>query len=314
MPTSRRKKTMITKTGVEISEAYCRRCMKTLPTSNFYEAVDLDLDKNGIFSICKECVNQMYDLAFETDHSIEWAVLKTCRRINLKYSPEAINATVAHIKTMNEKGKESSFFGIYISKLRMVNRTSRDIGSVGDLTYQEVTQVVSSGNKLDDDDFEEAKSLKIFWGTDDEKDIQFLENELANFKQTHRADTYAEVVLLKEVCYKLLEIHKSRQSKGSTDSSLKQLMEVMKNLAISPRDANAASAGKGADCFGVWLKEISEMRPEEWYEDKSIYKDVDNIEDYNQRIFVSSMRAFTSGNREFTIDGGEIVEDESEGE
>jgi hypothetical protein len=317
MPRSRRKTVTTTKTGLEITSSHCRRCMNDLPPAKFYTAVDFDLDKNGLLSICRDCIGEMFDLTLSVEHSIEKTVLVICRKLNIKFSQEAINSTIAHMDTLKERGtKDTPFMGIYFSKLHATNRTSNRMGDASlDLTYQDAVQItVSNNNPLHDDEFEEARDLKMFWGTEDKQDIEFLENELASFKQTHRADTYAEIVLLKEVCYKLLEINKSRRSNTSTDSSLKQLMDVMKNLAISPNQANAASAGKGADCFGVWLKEISELRPEEWYEDQSIYKDVDNIEEYNERIFISSMRAFTTGNREFTIEGGEIVDDDAEGE
>ena len=48
---------VVTKTGVEVTECYCRKCMKMKKPTLFYSAVDFDLDANGKFSVCTACIN-----------------------------------------------------------------------------------------------------------------------------------------------------------------------------------------------------------------------------------------------------------------
>lgn len=313
-PRSKQIKTMaeIGKMPPEVN--YCRKCGDVKSVNFFHSAMDYNLDSNKKLSICKDCCDLLFDGYLKSEGSIEKAILKMCRLLNIQYNTDAIEAAKKQIesKGIEESGK---LFGMYKAKLIAVNKTSiHDSAETMDLSFKYETQIVLSENPLNDEDFDEAKELKLFWGTEDRGEIEFLESEFTNFKRTHKADTYAEITLLKEVCHKLWDINKDRRANKSTDSSVKQLMEVMKSLAISPNSSNAAGDGKNKDTFGVWTAEIMKFRPEEWVENRSIYRDVDNIEEYNEKIFLSPMRSLITGNREFSLDAGEENSYDEEGE
>lgn len=295
----------LTKTGVEVNVNHCRKCQRDRSPLKFYDATDIYLDTNGLFSVCIDCINEIFDTIYANEKSIEVTILKMCRMFNLAYVPEAIETTKHQLETRKEtRNKEDSFFGTYKAKVKVTLRAGVHDNDV-DMTYKEVTSIIAKkDNIITDDDVDNSQELVAFWGTDDKDDIAFLENQFSNFKQTHKADTYAEVILLKEVCYKILEIDKSRKQNKSIDSSLKSLQEVMKSLAISPNISNASS-GKSIDSFGVWIKEIESLTPAEWIEDKSIFRDVDNIEEYTEKFITSPLRSFVTGNKEFDFDEGD---------
>jgi hypothetical protein len=314
MPRSRRIKNQVTtNTGMEVTESFCRVCMKMLPARMFYPTFDPDIDRNGLMSICRESINEMFEKFLQSANgSFQKATLRMCQILNIKYDESAIDAAMRQIES---KGYDNSkFFGLYKAKLVVTNRSSvTESASDLDLTYQNPVSIVVHQEKLKDGEFEGSDELKKFWGVDDKSDIEFLENEFANFKRSHKADTYSEIVLLKEVCFKLLEIHQDRKMGSLKDSSLKSLQEIMKSLAISPNMANAASGGKSQDSFGMWIKDIENLTPAEWIKDKSISRDVDDIEAYGEKFITSPLRALVTGSREFTLDGSE-ESDDSEGE
>ena len=312
MPKTRRIKSLNVGESIPANHGYCRRCMHIKLAVEFFSAIDLELDKNGLMSVCKSCIDEMYGLILNSENgSVQKTILKLCKTLNIRYEESAITAAMRQIET--NKSDPTKVMGLYKAKLKVILRENPTDNFV-DLTYQDSPNIILNQEIINDEDFEDARDLKSFWNTDNKEDIEFLENEFSGFKKTHKADTYAEITLLKEVCYKLLDMSKDRKGGKSTDSSLKQLMEVMKNLAISPNMTNVAGGGKSLDAFGLWIKDIENLTPAEWIEDKSIYKDVDDIEAYGEKFITSPLRAFVTNSREFSIDDSEVSDDEVEPE
>lgn len=312
----KRKKSLvhvINKDGVDISEIYCRKCMGKKAPGEFFQAVDHFLDTNQYMSICKECISRIYVNYYNIEHSVERAIYKTCQTINVMYSPSAIEALKTQITTQNRLGDDPKIFGLYKAKIAS---TLKGVGvaKMGDSVTMDFTFQYENSNvpKITEvPDFEGSQGVVETWGSGfSTEDYRFLERELANFKSTHKADSYAEVVLLKEVCYKLLEIQKTRLAEHSTASGVKELQALMGTLAISPDRANQASAGKSMECFGKWIEEIEQFRPAEYFEDKSIYKDVDNIEEYGEKYITTPLRSFILQSAEFGTEELEKMLDE----
>ncbi len=292
-------------------KAYCRKCMKIRPVTSFYEATDRLLDSNGRCSVCTDCVNELYNTFLEVDHSPEMAILRLCRILNVVYAPDAVESARKQIETWNQTGKpNAAMFGVYKSKMAVLLRTTKKDKEI-DLTYKDVTNIVVTKEELTTDHVANPEELKRFWGTDDKIDIEFLENELAGFKASHKCDTYSELTLLKEVCHRLLEINKTRREGGSVDSKLKGLQELMKNLAISPNMASAANSGENLDTYGKIIEAMEKEEPAQWLEGEGheLYKDVDNVESYFQQYFVRPLRNFILQSKDFTIDGVNPLDD-----
>lgn len=296
--------------GLPENFGYCRKCREVKRAYFFHKATDQLIDSSGLFSVCKSCVAEIYSTFLRDVGGVpEKAILKMCSTFNIIYNEDALNAAKKQMDSKNIED-EDNLFAFYRAKLIVVYKSNiTDKASEIDLSFRPDVTINMPEREIESDSMEE---LIQFWGTDNKQDIEFLEKEYSNFKQSHKADTYSEITLLKQVCYKLLDMDKDRRAGRSTDSSLKQLMDVMKNLAISPSMTNAASAGKGVDTFGNWIKDIENLRPAEWVEDKNIWKDVDDLETYTQENIISPIRSFITGNREFTLEGTESSEEEDE--
>ena len=290
--------------------------MKSLSPERFYEAVDCGIvDKNGLLSVCKNCIQEIYDENFQKTQSMEKSIHLLCISLNIKYSNEAASAAKLHIQTLLDNGKKvNSVFGIYKQKLISVQKTM-DKSLIEDLTYSDIGTIYTS----------EAQNLKeipipqdvvAFWGKDlKREDIEFLETQFTNFKQTHKADTYAEIVLLKQVCYTMLDIKNARATNPPNDTSdlVKELQALMKNLAISPNAINAANADKGLETFGLWIQDIETQEPAQWLSTDprgDMYRDVGNVEEYFQKYFVRPLKNFITGSKDFNVEEGDKDEDE----
>lgn len=318
MPIVKAPDPVVTKTGVTVTLSYCRKCMKMLPAKDFFECNDLGfIDANGLFSVCKECMQKIYDELFAANNSIEKTLHKMCTSLNVRFSNEAVDATKANIQTLLQGGKNvNSVFGIYKQKLIATNK-SMDKSAAEDNTYEDIGTIYTT-QAVDIKELPIPQDVLTFWGKDLKRDeIEYLENQYANFKQTHKADTYAEIVLLKEVCYTMLEIKKQRAltPPGDTAELIKELQGLMNSLAISPKSANASQSGKAMDTFGLWIQDIEREEPAEWLKSDprgDMYRDVGNVEEYFQKYFVRPLKNAIGISKDFNIDDNEKENDDLE--
>lgn len=300
----------------EVTSCYCRKCMKTMPVSNFFQAVDAGLiDSNGYLSVCKACITRLYDEEFTLSGSIEKAIHKLCIYLNIRFSQDAVESTKAHITTQIENGNTPSpVFSTYKTKLiagiKSMDKSIKERMIFEDTGTIFLSPIVKEGETI-------SEELKNFWGDNfDYKDIQYLEREYANAKMTHRADTFAEITLLKEVIYKMLEIKHAREVQRDTSKMVQALQELMKNLAISPNAVNAsANGGKALDTFGLWIQDIEKEEPAQWLKGDGkkyeMYRDVSNVEEYFQKFLVRPLKNFITASRDFNIGLDEETDDDA---
>jgi hypothetical protein len=313
-----------TKTGIVVTENYCRRCMQMLPASKFYDCVDMGfVDSNGLMSVCKNCIQNMYDEIYDETKSIEKTIHKLCTSLNIKYSNDAVSALHSHIDTLLKNGKKvHAVFGIYKMKL-VATKSSMDKSKPEDMTYEDVGTIYMRED-IDTTEIPIPEEIASFWGVNIDgiteakerakarEKVEFLEREYTSFKKTHKADTYSEVSLLKQVCYTLWDIEEARRNNDETKYLLKTLQDLMGNLAISPKESNSSKEDKQDEAFGLWIQDIEQKEPAQWLEDDprgDMYRDVGNVEKYFDDYFVRPLKNFVTQSKDFKIntEGDEIV-------
>jgi hypothetical protein len=285
-------------------EAYCRKCQKTMNVDKFYETTNPNLDTNGLMSVCRNCCNDLYDEYFNGYKNMEKALYLTCQDLDVIFNKEALKQAQSHIEGLISKGKVAEkVFGYYKSKLGSTGKNNARLES---LRFKDSDKLVDNqNNDVNSESFQEEidEDLILFWGRGFSlDDITFLESELAGWKQTHKCDNQAELTLLKEICIKILKIREAREKKEDDSLLQKGLQDLMKTASVDPAKANAASAGKSHDCFGVWVKDIEQFRPAEWFENQEKYKDMDGFEVYLKNYVTRPIENFLTGVRNFFVD------------
>ncbi len=297
----------------EIKETlvYCRKCMKSKKQAHFHTALDLDLDKNLLLSVCKECVNEIFNrYLVSSNNNMNEAVYKTCKKLNILYSERVVDSLKLHLAKKEAEGKEIEIFGIY--KAHLGRFLSLNEGIAGTFEYE--TSSFSKENvieeELEGETEDTISELKSTWGDGlTRDDYEFLERELSNWKQSHKCDTYAELVLLKEICYVQLDMKKARIEDRDTSALLKKLLDAMKVSALDPAKANQASSGTGKETWGMFIKNIEETTPAEYFADKELFKDFDNIDIYFQNYIRRPAINFYSSSRNLELLDEEKKED-----
>ena len=230
-------KEFISKTGVTITENYCRRCRKIKHPRDFYQGVDQVLDTNGIMSICKDCCIVLYNEAFLTERTMNRTFLKVCRILNIVYDENVIESVTTQLTKAKEDGRTPKHpFAIYRIRISAMLARGNEVESEEDhdLTFYEPETVT----KTEED--EAMLTHDEFWGGDyTPEQIDFLERQYREFKRNYTIeDDYATISLLVLACKLLLEMKDK-----STGALEKWLMNVYKDLAISPQHQKAESGG-----------------------------------------------------------------------
>ena len=198
----------------------------------------------------------------------------------------------------------------------------RDISSAMDLGFREPPQIVYKEREIIREVVETKSEIQplredrhieietqivpqevlIYWGEGyNFIDYEFLETELSEWKRTHKSDTKAEETLLKEICHKQLEIRRARSEARPTSSLIKELQELMKTASVDPAKTAIAGAGKSQDTFSAFIKTIEENDPADFYKDKGVFKDYDDIGKYFEKYITRSLKNFTTGSKDFNI-------------
>lgn len=291
---------------VVVKNVYCRRCMQTKDTDNFYSAVDKILDKNGYMSVCKDCINEIYSKLYLAERDVHKAILRTCRVINLAYNNDTVDSTIKQVDGKDVKEYSKEFFGLYKRKLSGIFEREDNL----DLTFKEPEDKSAiKDNSLDQS--EETVNLVNMWGDGYSiEDYNWLENEYSKWIKYHKSDTMAEVTLLKEIVWKNYEIKKARMEGKSTSSLVKELQDLMKTASVDPAKSTIAGSSENRDTFSSFIKLIEEKEPAEYYKDKKLFEDFDNIGAYFRKYVTRPLKNFITQSRDFNVDSNDEEDDD----
>jgi hypothetical protein len=308
MATPRKRKTnidvSIPKIATGLTSCYCRKCQKNRNAKDFYEATDTFLDTNNKMSICRFCIRDIYESFYVKKKDIYDAIYQVCKIINVRYDSGKVDVTEKHIKTSEENGRlVEQVFGLYLSKLKMTEFGSKDTSSE-DFTFQDV--IKHDSERLDANLYADGVvyELEQFWGKKlTQEQYQYLEDEMARYKRTHKCDTAAEESLLRQICFAELDIRESREEGKSSSGSVETLQKLMKTASVDPAKTAIAGAGKSQDTFSSFIKMIEENEPADYYKDKDLFKDYDNIgPKYFEKYITRPLKNFVTQSRDFNID------------
>jgi len=288
---------------------YCRKCMKDKAAKEYYSATDSTLDRNGFMSICRKCCGEIYDTSFTIERNFEKALLRTCKILNVGWIANAVDATKTHVDKLKAKGQEDiQTFGIYKSKLSTLSNLAND----QTLTFEEYPSIASFVVNTPEEDADATyQDLQSFWGKGKSyEDISYLQNEFNELGGTDVRDDRPKAILLREICFQLLEIEKDRSAGTNVEKRVKALGDMMSNSAIRPDQKKTADGTKSSEAFGVWVADIEKYKPAEWYKDQDIYKDVSNIGQYWKTHILRPFLNFWGIQKDFNFEGA-VDRDES---
>ena len=267
----------------------CCHCKEPLSTKN---NSDFDFGTHHL-TICKNCLNKMFSVDSLQYGSTKKAMQRLCMAYDL-YWNEALFESC-------DDGSDV-VIGNYIKKLN-INQyknktfdTSIDEGFYfGNLSSQPNVSDKSDNN---DDEIEEEQidpKLIMKWGNGfSYSDYETLEEHYNQLKRNNPNTTNNQEIFITSLCHlNMLMMKALRES--DLDAYAKANEQYGKTFAKAGLKTVQEVDMGSDDCWGEWVRRIEEYTPAEYYKNKELFKDYDNVGDYFQRFVLRPLRNLMHG-------------------
>ena len=284
--------------GIEIKSSHiiCSKCGKAYNTRRTYFSAHYgDLYKGiGFLSICKECVERLYNTYFLQCNDMGLAVRQVCRKLDLYWSQKIF-------ESVERKNTSRTIMTGYIAKLN----SAKNAGKCYDTTLaeagllwafdqkqeepkeeeskqdesQETDSVISK--RLNDIDFEVTDEMIDFWGDSYEDDITYykLEKRKAYWMSTipDKNNQLSAEGIIRQICPLELDIDKRRDRGQDVDKFISSFDKLTAKLKPLQRDSDS-DLDMVDTPLGVWLYRYEKKKPLPEVDDD--LKDVNGILKY----------------------------------
>ena len=293
------------------SKCVCCSCGEPLALTKFYKSNSV-FYADGHLPICKECFSSKFGHFAAEYHSNKMAMQRMCMTFDIYFNEAAFDSCDTD---------DSTVLGNYFRKLNLSQhkgKTFEDSIKEGfDLSgdrkpVKETPEVVNVDN--DDEENENADMIDPAdiekWGAGLEPtDYTILNSHYRLLSSSNpQCDGNAEIFII-DLCYtKMQQMKAVRESrvddyKKLTESYIKSFTQAgLKTV----KDTNAMEDFT----IGVNAETIEKYTPAEYYKNRSLYKDHDNIGDYIERFLLRPLRNLMRGTKD--RDAEFFVKDEEE--
>lgn len=292
------------------SKCNCCLCGEPLAKSKYYKSYS-EFYKEGHLPICKECFGRKFGNYVAEYHSNKKAMQRMCMAFDIYFDEELFDkcdtddSTVLgnYFRKLNmSQYKEKTFDnsikdGFELSGERKPAKETRE--SVVD----ELSEYEDDSEQIDPADIEK-------WGFGfDAIDYQILNShEKLLTNSNPEADSNASI-FINDLCYIKMQQMKAVRE-GRVDDYSKLTTQYIKTFTQAGlktvKDTNTAEDFT----IGVNAETIEKYTPAEYYKNKSLYKDHDNIGDYILRFLLRPLKNLMQGTKD--RDAEFYVKDEEE--
>lgn len=289
------KETQTKKTKSSVS-ALCIRCGNTTD-SNFYKSNDQFHKFTSKLPYCKKCIKDIFLHYSRMFHDYNIGTYYMCRKIDIPYVHNNYLTALERLGTEITEENYGDFVSFYIRGLTFADvngwGTSFDdsigVSSIESLdVIDDITKIQRkinansrSSETQDEDDYEiiecDTSVLQSKWGqTFDNWELAYLEGEYLDWEEKLNGITDKSIdILVKQICYQLLDIFKERQAGNSVDKKLSTLTSLMNSSGLIEKQNQANANSKS---LGMTIADIETKRPAT--SGKAIFDDVDGVRDY----------------------------------
>lgn len=270
----------------------CSNKKGVLNKSDFYVSTNPIFFRNGRMHICKACIKEFcyVDGIFSIERFKNILMI-----LDLPFLIKEFESSLA------DKGET---VGVYIKNLYLNHK--------GKISVDSDRESGLSSEYDDINNFEITKEMMRVWGRGKpSEDYEWLEETYEEWTTKYKSDTLSEQKTFRFLTLKELEIMKGREDGKNVDKQEETYRKFMSDANVVPRDATASMDSEKQNVFGLWIKEVEKYSPAEYFEDKSIYDDFDDIKDYLNRFVYRPLKNLLTGSREFDVEYNVENEDES---
>ena len=293
------------------SKCVCCSCGEPLALTKFYKSNSV-FYADGHLPICKECFSSKFGHFAAEYHSNKMAMQRMCMTFDIYFNEAAFDSCDTD---------DSTVLGNYFRKLNLSQhkgKTFEDSIKEGfDLSgdrkpvkeTQEVVNVDSDDEENENADMIDPADIEKWGAGLEPTDYTILNSHYRLLSSSNpQCDGNAEIFII-DLCYtKMQQMKAVRESrvddyKKLTESYIKSFTQAgLKTV----KDTNAMEDFT----IGVNAETIEKYTPAEYYKNRSLYRDHDNIGDYITRFLLRPLRNLMQGTKD--RDAEFFVKDEEE--
>lgn len=274
----------------------CSCCGKgfTSQNGNFQKSNDvLFQENNGYLPWCKECTDKyVFQMTALYSNNEELAMKDFCQRAGWNCD---IRALVASMETYSGHRSRSRISHYAAKKNLNCDGRKTYIDSIKYNYKQKQNEVITSREQAKSEDSTISASAVDRWGVGfTEQDYKNLDEHYRMLKKNNPNADNNQEIFIKDLCnINMLKIHALQNGDSKEYATLvEQYAKTFKQAGLRTVEEKDSS---NDDTIGVTLAVISQYTPEEFYKDKSLYEDWDELGDYMDRHICRPMQNLMTG-------------------
>ena len=265
----------------------CGKHYKKLDTNFPASQSDLYAGWDYHLPICRHCLDLMfnhYTVAYGNDEDA--AIRRICEKFDIYYCESLLNAS-------RKITKDRSRIHTYISKANLIQYKGKTYDTT--LDEERYDGVIESREQVKENNISISASAVDRWG------VGFTEMDYKNLdehwrmlkKQNPNADSNQDI-FIRDLCnINMLKIRALQNGDSKEYANLvEQYAKTFKQAGLRTIEEKDSS---NDETFCMTLGFISDYTPEEFYKDKTLYADWDNIGDYIDRHVTRPMVNLETG-------------------
>ncbi len=229
--------------------------------------------------ICRKCLDQMfnhYTEAYGNDEDA--AIRRICEKYDIYYSVSLLSAS-------RKITKNRSRIHTYISKSNLTQYAGKTFDTTLDEERKNtISSIEDYDQKRANGEVSITKITLKRWGIGvfEDCDYAVLEEHYKMLKENNPNADNNQEIFIKSLCHLNMLMIKALKDKD-LDGYTKANGEYAKTFKQAGLKTIEEKDNSNNECVGVTLATISQFTPEEFYKDKSLFEDNDNIGDYYDR-------------------------------
>ena len=243
--------------------------------------------------ICKSCLTSLFNHYLTVYDNEDMAIRRICEKYDIYYHEKLVEAC-------QKTSKNSSHILSYISKANLYQFKGKTYDTTLD---EERSTVISSIEDYDEKktkgEVTTSKSALKRWGIGvfEDSDYAILDEHYKTLKDNNPNADNNQEIFIKSLCHLNLLMMKALKN-NDLDGYTKANGEYTKTFKQAGLKTVKEKDSSNDDTLGVTLAAISQYTPEEFYKDKSLYKDWSKIGDYYERHIRRPIANLITGNEE----------------
>lgn len=256
---------------VNASSAICSKCGRSYGRRKGYFPVNYGLLYKGIgyVTVCKDCIDTMYNSYLSQCNDARYAVRQMCRKLDLYWNDKVY-------EIVERKNTTSTMMTSYIAKINTVSYSGKSyddtLAEEGTLWNWSVRHGATSGSVqrstlTDEEETKISEDVIAFWGDGYTPEMYTsLEQRrsywMSRFPKDYELDIGTEAIV-RQICSLELDINRDRAAGRAVDKSVNALNTLLGSASLKPTQKKADDIDSSIDRtpLGIWAQRLEYKRP-----------------------------------------------------